>query len=79
MQYTLRHIPPELDRALKQEAKQRGLSVNQLVLELLRKSTGLAPKRRNLREMPGAWSKQEAKRFDQLLAEQRRIDEEVWK
>jgi hypothetical protein len=79
MQYTLRNVPPELDRALKARAKAAGKSVNQLVLEALAQSVGQAARRRDLRQMPGAWSRQEAARFDRFLEEHRAIDEELWK
>lgn len=79
MQYTIRNIPPELDRALKQRAKRMGKSINQLVLELLAHGAGTPVKRRNLRGMPGAWSKTEAARFDRFLDEHRQIDGELWK
>jgi hypothetical protein len=79
MQYTIRNIPPELDRALKARAQQTGKSVNQLVLETLAHGAGLPVRRRNLRGMPGAWSKHEAAELDRFLSEQRRIDDELWK
>jgi hypothetical protein len=79
MQYTIRNIPPELDRAIKARAKQLGKSVNQVALELLARSLGQPVRRRQLRNMPGAWSRNEAARFDAFLERQRRIDEELWK
>ncbi len=79
MQYTLRNVPPDLDRALKARAKQLGKSVNQLALETLAESLGQRVRRRSFREMPGAWSKQEAARFDKFLEEHRAIDDELWK
>ncbi len=79
MQYTIRNIPPELDRALKARAKKFGRSVNQLALEALAQSVGQPLRRRSLRGMPGAWSKTEARSFDAFLGRQRRIDEELWK
>ena len=78
MQYTIRNIPPELDRAIKARAKQLGKSVNQVALELLAGSLGQPVRRRQLRNMPGAWSRREAARFDAFLEEQREIDEELW-
>jgi plasmid stability protein len=79
MQYTIRNIPPELDRALKDRAKQLGKSVNQVALEALARSIGQQVKRRSLREMPGAWSKREAAELDRFLQVHRTIDEELWK
>ena len=79
MQYTIRNVSPELHRALKARAKKSGKSVNQVALEALAQSVGQVVKRRNLRDMPGAWSKQEAAAFDRFLEEHRQIDEELWR
>jgi Antitoxin FitA-like, ribbon-helix-helix len=79
MQYTIRNIPPELDKAIKTRAKRLGKSVNQVALEALANVVDHAVRRRSLRDMPGAWSKGEAERFDRFLEEHRSIDEELWK
>jgi hypothetical protein len=79
MQYTIRKIPPDLDRALKARAKQVGKSVNEIALEALARSVGQSVRRRNLRGMPGAWSKKEASEFDRFLAQHRQIDPELWR
>ena len=79
MQYTIRNVPPELDRAIKARAKQLGRSVNQVALELLAQAFGKPLRHRNLRRMPGAWSAKEAEEFDRFLEEHRQIDEEQWK
>jgi len=79
MQYTIRNIPPELDKAIKTRAKRLGKSVNQVALEALANVVDRPVRKRSLREMPGAWSKGEAKRFDRFLEEHRAIDEELWK
>jgi hypothetical protein len=79
MQYTIRNVSPELDRALKARAKQLGKSVNQTALDLLSRGCGQAVRHRSLRHMPGAWSAKEAAEFDRFLAEHRAIDEELWK
>ena len=79
MQYTIRNVPAAIDRALKARAKQLGKSVNELALEALAKSVGEPVRRRNLRDMPGAWSRREASAFDRFLDDHRRIDEELWK
>ena len=79
MQYTIRNIPPDLDKALKARAKRLGKSVNQVALEALANVVEHPVKRRSLRDMPGAWSKSEAERFDRFLKEHRSIDAELWK
>jgi len=79
MQYTLRNIPPDLDRALKARAKQLGKSVNQYAVEALARSVGQVVRVRNLRDMPGKWTKKDAAEFDAFLTDHRRIDDELWK
>jgi hypothetical protein len=79
MQYTIRNIPPEIDKAIKAQAKRLGKSVNQIALEALAQSVDQPVRRRNLRGMPGAWSKDEAAEFDKTLAGIRTIDDELWK
>lgn len=79
MQYTIRNISPELDRALKALARKAGKSVNQIALEALANSVGRPVSRRSLRNMPGAWSKQEAEQLDEWLQSHRTIDEELWR
>ena len=79
MQYTIRNVPPDLDRAIKARAKRLGKSVNEVALEALAHAVGVSPRRRNLRAMPGAWSRREAEQFDAFLEEHRTIDAELWK
>ena len=79
MQYTIRNVSAELDRALKARAKKSGKSVNQVALEALAQSLNQPLKRRSLRDMPGAWSKREAAQFDRFLEQHRKIDEELWR
>ena len=79
MQYTIRNVPPELDRAIKARAKRLGKSVNQVALDLLARGCEQPTRHRSLRRMPGAWTPKEAADFDRFLAEHRRIDEELWK
>ena len=79
MQCTIRNIPPDLERAIKARAKQLGKSVNQVALELLAQAFGQPTRHRSLRQMPGAWSAEEAAELDRFLEEHRGIDEEQWK
>jgi hypothetical protein len=79
MQYTIRNVSAELDRALKARAKKSGKSVNQVALEALAQSVGQPLKRRSLRDMPGTWSKREAAHFERFLTEHRKIDDELWR
>jgi hypothetical protein len=79
MQYTLRNIPAELDRAIKNRAQVLGKSINQVTLDALAQGFGQSIRHRNLHDMPGAWSKEEAAAFEVFLGSLRTIDEELWK
>jgi hypothetical protein len=54
------------------------MSLNQLLLEELSAAGGAGPRRhRQLSSLPGHW--QNDPKFDRIIAEQRAIDEDLWK
>jgi len=79
LQYTIRGIPRPVDQALRRKARQRGISLNQLLVEELSAvGGGAAPRRRrSLENLGGVW--QDDPEFDRILKEQRRIDKALWK
>jgi hypothetical protein len=80
MQYTLRDIPPTLDSELRQRAKAEGKSLNTVAIEALIRGTGLgdSPVRlRDLSDIVGTWH--EDPEFDQAIADQDCVDEEMWR
>jgi len=84
VQLTIRDVDDTLREALRREAQERGLSVNRLVLQLLRESVGLAaPGSRgpyhDLDALAGTWSDEEAAEIEKELAIQRTIDEQLWR
>jgi len=81
---TIRGIDPELDRMIKSRAKQSNLSVNQWILQTLKKVTGMGKepvfkKYSDLDALAGGWSKEEAKAFQKNTKIFERIDEDIWK
>ena len=80
MQYTLRKIPAELDRALREEAKEQHKSLNQIAIETLQRAVGVAGeepvKRRDLTDVVGTWTADPL--IDAALEDQRRVDPESW-
>jgi len=81
---TIRRIDSGLDRVIKSRAKQNNLSVNQWILQTLRKVTGLGKepvfkKYSDLDALAGGWSKEEAKTFHKNTQIFERIDEDIWK
>lgn len=81
---TIRGIDPELDRVIKTQAQQNNLSVNQWIVQALKKVTGTGKepvfrKHHDLDALAGGWSKEEAKEFARNTRIFERIDEELWK
>ena len=76
-QYLIRNVPKEVDRELKERAKQLGTSVNQLALEALARFVGLGPRVRDLSSNPYRLTKSEHQALERRLTDQRPIDEEL--
>ncbi|MBI5280930.1 MAG: hypothetical protein HY858_04545 [Candidatus Solibacter usitatus] len=68
-----------MDTSLRRRARQRGMSLNQFLLEELRAASLGASGRsyRSLAGIAGAWMEDPS--LERILAEQRQIDEEMWK
>jgi Arc/MetJ family transcription regulator len=89
-QLTVRGVDGPLERRLRAEARQRGLSINRTVLQLLRHAVGIeggtpgssrtseAVRLTDLDRLAGTWSSKDAREFDEALATMRRIDGEQW-
>ncbi len=80
MQYTIRNIPGYLDAALREFARREGKSLNEATLEALARGAGLADcqrAKRDLSDIAGTWREDPA--FDSAIAEQRKIDEAMWR
>ena len=78
-QYTVRNLTPALDRKLKQEARESGRSLNEVVLEALYRGAGLSETpfvTHDLDSLIGSWKDDPA--FDEALKLQDTIDEEMW-
>lgn len=81
---TVRNLPPELARLIRQKAKREKVSLNRAVIDLLEKATGLGKPRAeevhtDLDRFFGCLSKEEAEELDQAIWEQRQIEPEMWK
>jgi plasmid stability protein len=77
---TLRNLPREVAKAIRERARKEGVSLNRAVIEFLEEATGFTktkPKEpvlhHDLDHLFGVWSKEEADEFDQFLKEHRSI------
>ena len=77
IQYTVRGVPPEIDRALRRKAEQQNRSLNDLILEELAAATGVQRRRADFSDLVGRWIPDEA--FDEIVRSQRQIDWDKWK
>jgi hypothetical protein len=81
---TIRGIDPGLDQVIKFQAKQNNLSVNQWILQALKKVTGVGKepifkKYHDLDHLAGGWSEEEARTFLKNTQIFEKIDEDVWR
>ena len=82
---SLRGVDEELAGRLQQTAKSEGKSVNQLVLETLRRRFGLDRDKRftrvyqDLDALFGTWSDEDYETIQGRIDADRRIDAELWK
>jgi hypothetical protein len=77
IQYTIRGVPPEVDRALRKKAAKKKLSLNQVIVEELAAATTGTRKRADFADLVGHWTPDPA--FDETIAAQRQIDPDKWK
>jgi len=81
---TLRNIPPEVQKAISDRAREKGISANRAVIELLQERLAGWRRPRRRRAVPprgkdglyhdldhlfGTWSAEEAEEFDRILKE----------
>jgi len=82
---SIRNVDGQLAKKLKQQAKASKTSVNQLVLDILKRHLGLEKEKRYTRThddldmLFGRWSEDDFKRIQGKIDDERSIDEELWK
>ena len=77
IQYTIRGVPPEVDRVLRKKAARRKQSLNQVILHELTEATIGSRRRTDFSDVVGRWTPDPA--FDEILSAQRQIDWDKWK
>lgn len=80
MQYTVRGVPPEVDRALRRRAERENRSLNEVTVDALRRGAGLGEQpmvHHDLDHLVGTWVEDPA--FDAAIAAQNVVDERLWR
>jgi plasmid stability protein len=81
---TLRNLPVPLTRAVRERAAKYHVSLNKAVIQLLEESLGNSGPgpghvHDDLDHLIGSWSRQQGRAAERHLAEQRRIEPELWR
>lgn len=82
---SLRGIDEKTAARLKSEARRRGLSVNALVLQLIRQGVGLkAPETQrvvhhDLDALAGTWDEKDAAAFLEAVSDFEQVDKALWR
>ena len=85
MQLTIRSLPPEVEEAVRSEAKKGRISLNKAVILLLEKALGRSRSsesqelHHDLDHFCGTWSAEESSELEERLGQFRTVDEELWK
>ena len=79
---TIRGLPADVAKALQEEKRRRGKSINQTVIDLLRQALNLGWESKSgngLEKLAGTWNEDEFDHFERATAVFERTDEEHWK
>ena len=77
IQYTIRNIPPEVDKTLKKRARIAKKSINQVVVDELSQSVQ-TPAHGKFDWLINTVNADEAKKFDEALEDLNRPDPDFW-
>jgi hypothetical protein len=80
IQYTIRKVPPELDSVVRERAAQYGQSMNDVLIDALKKGLGATDqpfRNHDLDDFIGTWV--DDPEFDKAIADMDRIDPDLWK
>jgi hypothetical protein len=81
---TVRGIDSEVAKLLKDQAHSDGISVNALLLKMVKESLRVEKKRRtkihhDLDHLAGTWSEKDLKEFQKNVEALEKVDKEIWK
>ena len=76
VQYTIRGVPRDVDKALRAKAARRKRSLNQTILDELAAAVG-GTRRADFSDLVGKWKPDPE--FDEVLSAQRQIDFDKWR
>jgi hypothetical protein len=83
-QITLRGIDDEVEKKIRRMAREKGTSVNKVLLDLIHQQAGAKHRRgkpigESIRKLAGTWTKKQAANFMESIKSCEQIDETMWK
>ena len=78
IQYTIRNVPPSVDKVLRQRAKHTGKSVNQVLVDILRLSTRNSGHTNSIEALFGQGGRFLDEEFDRAIDDLSKIDSKFW-
>ena len=82
---TIHHLDDASAEWIEEQASQRGIEKEEIVLQLIHRGIGLELKKEqlpvyhDLDALAGTWSEEDAAEFDRATASFRQVDEELWR
>jgi plasmid stability protein len=78
-QLTIRNIDPEIEQTIRQIAKAKGQSLNQVIKEIIYKEfKSSEPPAASLKQLAGNWTQKEAAEFELSIQSCEKIDKDMW-
>lgn len=81
----IKHLDEPTTTWLESEAKLRGISVEEIVVDLIHAAVDIqptpqkSPPYHNLDDLAGTWTEEDAAIFESAIADFERVDEELWR
>ncbi len=75
-QFTVWGLPDEVDRALRERARTRKVSINQVIVDELTKATIGVRQYGDFSDLVGRWAPDDA--FDEIIGRQRTVNPDDW-
>lgn len=81
---TISHLDDAIAEWIEEQASQRGIDRETIVVQLIHKGIDLEqkaqlPNYHDLDSLAGTWSEEDAAEFDRATASFRQVDEELWR
>ena len=82
-QISIRGIDPKIEEEIRKQAREKGKSLNRVILDMLQSNTEKKKKPKSgcnsLKQLAGGWNDEDAEQFMESMNVFEQIDEKMWK